>query len=64
VLGIAAWRLVRVLSSAEMPPVVAVVGAVVNSDTTGHYGRLTTAAQKPSLVIEQATSSYSFRSLN
>jgi len=26
-----------------------------------HYGMLTTLAHKPSIVIEQATSSYSFR---
>jgi len=45
-----------------MPPVVAIVEAVVNSEATGHYSRLTTAAHKPSLVIEQAISSYSFRS--
>ncbi len=29
--------------------------------TTGHDRSLTSVAQKPSLVIEQATSSYSFR---
>jgi hypothetical protein len=32
------------------------------SNTIEHYGRLTTAVHKPSIVIEQATSSYSFRS--
>ena len=30
--------------------------------TTGHYGRLTTRTLKPSILSEQATSSYSFRS--
>jgi hypothetical protein len=42
-----------------LPDAVGTISA--NNDATGHYRILTTVAPKPSIVIEQATSSYSFR---